>query len=181
MREETDKAKILKLIAELGRRAKGPGRVYLVGGSSIVLLEKGRETTIDVDLKLDPEPAGIFEAIAAVKDSLDVNIELAAPDQFIPALPGWRERSRFIDSAGEVDFYHYDFYSQALAKLERGHDRDLEDVAQLMSEGLIDRDRMRGYFDAIEPELIRFPNINAGAFRRAVEAACARSDNEDPS
>ena len=39
-----------------------------------------RETTVDADLKLDPEPAGVFEAIARLKDSLDINVELSAPD-----------------------------------------------------------------------------------------------------
>ena len=62
MRGPADKEKIELVIQELGRRAKGPGRVYLVGGSSVVL-EGGRAATIDVDLKLDPEPEGIFEAI----------------------------------------------------------------------------------------------------------------------
>ena len=37
----------------------------------------------------------------------------------LPSLPGWRERSLFIDRHGRLDFYHYDPYSQALAKLER--------------------------------------------------------------
>ena len=53
---EANEAKILHLIEQLGKRARGPGRIYLVGGSSIVLLGKGRQSTIDVDLKLDPEP-----------------------------------------------------------------------------------------------------------------------------
>jgi hypothetical protein len=39
-----------------------------------------RGTTIDVDLKMSPEPEGAFEAIAALKDELDINVELAAPD-----------------------------------------------------------------------------------------------------
>ena len=63
-----------------------------------------------------------------LKDRLDVNIELASPDDFIPALPGWQERSTFIAQVGKVTFLHYDFYAQALAKIERGHDFDLSDV-----------------------------------------------------
>ena len=98
------------------------GRIYLVGGASAVLLG-WRAMTVDVDLKLDPEPIGAFEAIAELKDSLDINIELAAPDQFIPALPGWRERSPFVARHGRVAFHHYDFYGQALGKIERGHRR----------------------------------------------------------
>lgn len=37
----------------------------------------GGATTIDVDLKPDPEPAGLFEAIAALKEELDTDVELA--------------------------------------------------------------------------------------------------------
>ena len=172
MREEADQQKIRRLIAELGKRAKGPGRIYLVGGSSIVLMGNGRESTIDVDLKLDPEPAGIFEAIADLKNSLNVNIELAAPDQFIPEVPGWRDRSQFIEVINQVEFYHYDFYSQALAKLERGHDRDLQDVAHLMEQRIVEKTRLLDLFVEIEPGLIRFPSINAISFRQAVESAC---------
>jgi len=50
------------------------------------------------------------------------------PPDFIPELPGWRERSRFAFTEGKVDVYHFDAYSQALAKLERGLERDLLDV-----------------------------------------------------
>ncbi len=90
MRSPATRERILELIRALGQQVRGPGTVYLVGGSSIVLMGAGRESTIDVDLKLDPEPAGIFEAIAALKNTLDLNIELAAPDQFIPPIPGWK-------------------------------------------------------------------------------------------
>ena len=92
----------------------------MFGGSSIVLLGGGRHSTIGVDIKLAPEPAGVFNAIANLKNQLNVNNELAAPDQFIPEVPGWQSRSRFIETVSNVDFYHDDFYSQALAKPERG-------------------------------------------------------------
>lgn len=168
VRSLADQKKIERVVRELGRRAKGPGRVYLVGGSSVVL-EGGRAATIDVDLKLDPEPEGIFEAIAEIKNELDVNIELASPDQFIPEVPGWRERSAFIGREGEVDFYHYDFYGQALAKLERSHPRDLADVAAWIHTGRVRKDQLMECFLAIEPGLLRFPRIDAPSFRRRVE------------
>lgn len=101
--------------------------MYMVGGSSAVLLG-WRRATVDVDLKLDPEPPGAFDAIARAKDALEINVELAAPDDFIPALPGWRDRSPFIIRHGPVDFFHYDFYGQVLAKIERAHSHDLEEL-----------------------------------------------------
>ena len=168
MRPPVDPARVLQLLRELGRRAKGPGRIYLVGGAS-ALLEGWRDSTVDVDLKLDPEPLGIFEAIAELKTKLDVNIELAAPDQFLPALPDWRERSVFIEKLGEVEFFHYDFRAQALSKLARGHDRDLADVRAMLRLGLVSGEALAEAFETIRPRLIRYPSLDAAAFEKRLQ------------
>ncbi len=160
MRKSADAARVHRLLEELGRRSLGPGRVYLVGGAT-ALLEGWRASTVDVDLKLDPEPRGIFEAIAALKRELDLNIELAAPDQFIPPLPGWQSHSRFIARHGEVDFYHYDLRAQALAKLARAHDRDLADAGAMVERGLVTRDEIGRAFEEIRSALIRYPALDA--------------------
>ena len=55
-RETSNAAKVRLFMRQLGEQATSPGRVYLVGGASAVLLG-WRETTIDLDLKLDPEQA----------------------------------------------------------------------------------------------------------------------------
>ena len=170
VRRLTDAARLQRLMAGLGRSCRGPGRIYLVGGASAVLLG-WRTTTVDVDLKLDPEPAGAFEAIAELKDTLDINVELAAPDQFIPPLPGWRERSPFVARHGQVAFHHYDFYAQALGKIERGHGQDLQDVAALHRLELIEPDTLLLLFEAIEPDLVRYPALDPPTVRRQVERA----------
>lgn len=170
MRERTTVRKIERLMVLLGQRARGPGRIYLVGGASAVL-HGWRETTLDVDLKLDPEPAGVFAAIASAKDELGINVELAAPDDFIPAVPGWRERSQFIARHGQIDFLHYDAYAQALAKIERGHAQDVADVKRMLDSGLVDASALRGYFRAIQPLLERYPAIDPDAFAGKLDAA----------
>ena len=167
------------LMRLLGRAARGQGTIYLVGGSSAVLVG-WRETTDDVDLKLDPEPLGVFEAIARAKEELSVNVELAAPDDFIPALPGWRERSSFIVRHGPVSFHHYDFHAQALAKMERGHELDLMDVRAMAQLGLVRAHRLRCFLDAIEPALPRYPAIDPPSFRRKVERMLAEIDSSNP-
>ena len=148
MRREVDPARLQRLMEALGREATGEGAVYLVGGAT-ALLHGWREQTIDVDLKLDPEPPGIFSAIRRLKDELDINVELAAPDDFLPALPGWRERSRFIARYGKVSFFHYDLYGQALAKIERGHSQDVGDVRAMLAAGLVEDAELRRLFAAI--------------------------------
>lgn len=172
MRPPAGAEKVRILMRRLGNAARGEGRIYLVGGSSAVLLG-WRESTVDIDLKLDPEPPGVFAAIARAKDALAINIELAAPDDFIPALPGWRERSRFIARHGRVDYYHYDFHAQALAKIERGHEVDLFDVGEMARRSLIQPGRLAELFDAIQPDLERYPAIDPPSFRLKVSRAIA--------
>jgi hypothetical protein len=65
MRGETSRVKLERFMAELGTRAEGPGTVYLTGGAT-ALLYGWRDATIDVDIKPDPEPAGILRAIEDV-------------------------------------------------------------------------------------------------------------------
>ncbi|MDE0450605.1 MAG: hypothetical protein OXI90_02415 [Gammaproteobacteria bacterium] len=154
----------------LGREARGDGRIYLVGGASAVIVG-WRDTTIDIDLKLDPEPPGVFEAIAHAKDALDMNLELASPDDFIPTLPAWRDRSVFVARHGAVEFLHYDFYAQALAKIERGHVQDLGDVEAMSRLKLIEPDRLMRLFGAIESDLVRYPALDPARFRHRVEKA----------
>jgi hypothetical protein len=98
-----------------------------------------------------------------------VNIELAAPDQFIPEVPGWQDRSLYIAREGRIAFYHYDLYSQALAKIERGHSLDLEDVRKMLETGLVDRQELLRRFAQIEPRLHQHPAIDPVSFRHAVE------------
>jgi hypothetical protein len=168
MRAELNADRVRALLKALGEAARGPGRIYLTGGTTAVL-GGWRTSTVDADLKLDPEPPGVFEAIRRIKDELDVNVELASPDDFIPPLPGWEGRSRFIARHGPVDFYHYDDYAQALAKIERGHDRDLADVRAMLERALVEPGELRRHFAAIEPGLLRYPAIDADDFSKKVD------------
>lgn len=152
---------------ELGRAARSEGRVYLTGGATAVL-HGWRESTIDVDIKLIPDRDELLREIPRLKAELDLNIELAAPSDFIPLPPGWEERSPLICSEGKLSFHHFDPVAQALAKAERGHAQDLIDVRTMIESGLVDPGQVRAQFDLVEPELYRFPAIDPEAFRAAV-------------
>jgi len=171
MRPPVDIARLNDFMAAMGRKTKGAGRIYLTGGAT-ALLHGWRSMTVDVDIKADPEPSGFFESIATIKDELSLNIELASPSDFIPELPNWRERSLFIARHGQLDFYHYDPYSQALSKLERGHTRDIADVEAMLRDGLIGKQFLLSLFLKIEPMLIRYPSLDPMSFRDIVEAFC---------
>lgn len=170
MRRPVDAERLHRFMRELGQETEGDVRLYFTGGATAVLLG-WRLSTIDVDIKVEPESDRLFRSLPRIKDKLEVNIELAAPDQFIPEVPGWKERSTFIAREGRLSFYHYDFYAQALSKIKRGHALDLMDVREMMARGLIDREELRHRFEQIEPHLYRFPAIDPTAFRKALEEA----------
>ncbi|HVT02775.1 MAG TPA: DUF6036 family nucleotidyltransferase [Thermoanaerobaculia bacterium] len=169
MRPAVSIERLRRFMGELGRASEVVATVYLVGGASALLIG-WRDSTIDVDLKLIPDHDSLYRAIRRLKEELEINVELAAPDDFLPALPGWEERSPFIATEGRVTFRHYDFYAQALSKIERGHSRDLKDVSEMKDRHLIEPARLLVLFHEIEPALVRFPAIDAGDLRRRLEA-----------
>ena len=128
-----------------------------------------RQTTIDVDIKLVPDHDAVLRAIPALKESMHLNIELAAPDDFIPVRDGWADRSPFIDAGGATLFSPLRLRRhRRLAKIERGHTQDLADVREMLARGLVTVERLRDEFRAIEPQLYRYPAVDPAAFARAV-------------
>lgn len=156
----------------LGREADREGRVYFTGGASAVL-SGWRDSTVDVDLKLAPETDRLFRALPVLKESLQLNVELASPADFIPELPGWEDRSPFIEKEGRLSFHHYDFHAQALAKIERGHSQDVADVRAMIARGLVTPERLRAFFVGIAGRLDRYPAVDPRSFRRALEELLA--------
>lgn len=169
MRERVDRTRLRAFMRALALTTRRPLQIYLVGGATAVL-EGWRESTIDVDLRLGDDADAVLRAIPEIKEQLNLNVELASPADFIPVKAGWEDRSPFVAQEGTVTFRHFDLYAQALAKIERDHDTDRKDVAELIDRGLVERRRLQEYFDAIAPELYHFPAIDPASFRRAVTA-----------
>lgn len=173
MRAPVDRARVEAFMAELGRAVHWPTRIYFLGGATGVLLG-WRESTVALDL----HPVGDEElgpTLCRLRDSLGIPIDLIPPDRFIPAIPGWEERSLFIGRDGPVDFFHYELASQALAKVERGFSRDLADVREMLARGLIERAKLLDLFEAIVPELVKYPAVDAESFIGGLEGALEES------
>jgi hypothetical protein len=176
MRPNVDSQKIERLMQVLGSEAQGSGCIYFTGGASALLIG-WRSSTVDIDIRLDPEPAGIFQALANIKQELNINIELASLQDFLPPLPGWRDRSIFIGKYGQISFYHYDFIAQALSKLSRGYNRDIDDVQAMYEQKLFSLEKLRDCFKAIESESIRFPSLNPELLRNRIEQFIERCES----
>lgn len=152
----------------LGAEVEKETHLYFTSGASAVLLGL-RPSTNELDIKVEPESDRVFGALPRLEETLELDIEIASTDQFIPELPGWQERSLFISQVGLLSFYHYDLASQALAKIQRGHWQDFSDVKRMLDGGHVDRGALLHRFEEIEPRLYRYPSVDRVAFRRAVE------------
>lgn len=170
MRHSLTRDDLDALMAELARTAprEGTYRVYFVGGGTAVYLG-WRDSTIDADLHADDDR--VFHDIQAIKERLEINIEFARPEQFVPPLAGSAERHVFVRTIDRVSFYHYDPYAQLLAKVVRGFGRDLADATALVKAGMVDIERFKALVEAIpDSTYAKYPRLSAKAVRDAVDA-----------
>lgn len=168
MREETTLERLLLLMQELGRTSpkRGAYHVYFVGGGTAVYLG-WRQATIDVDLYSEGDT--VFRDIQGIKERLNVNIEFARLEDFVPPLRGTSTRHLFIDKIGSVSFYHYDPYAQAFSKVVRGFERDLEDARAFVGRSLVDVRKFRSLVVGIpDSAYSRYPNLSRAAVEKAV-------------
>jgi len=179
MRPLVDRARLERFLVELGRHAEIPTKLFLVGGST-ALLHGWRASTVDIDLLLEPDSGAVARAIPEIKERLRVSVEFASPLDFLPPLPGWRDRSRFLQQQGQLAIFEFDLYSQALSKIERGFETDLVDVKSMLAEGLVERATLQRLFDAIVGEMFRFPAIDAAALAEDLSLAMTQAKVRQP-
>ncbi|MEQ1643587.1 MAG: DUF6036 family nucleotidyltransferase [Pyrinomonadaceae bacterium] len=167
MRDIADQTKITAFMRAFGRLARSETEVFFTGGATAVL-EGWRDSTSDIDLKFSPELDELFRGIPAIKEALQLNVELASPPDFIPEVAGWRDRCIYIGREGKVSYYSYDPYSQALSKIERGHEKDLLDVNAMFDRRLIEPAKLLSLFSQMEQNLYRYPAIDPKSFAAVV-------------
>ena len=142
-------------------------RVYLVGGATAVL-QGWRASSVDADLFAEEE--SVFRDIQGIKERLNVNVEFARPEHFVPPLRDSSARHLFIETMAGVSYYHYDPYAQALSKVVRGFERDLEDARHFVRSGLVDARRLRTLVKEIpNSAYAKYPSLSRAAVEGAVE------------
>ena len=154
MRPPVTRERILEFLRRLGEQYRGHGRLWLVGGTTMVF-EGYRAQTLDVDLTFEAEPADearLLQAIRALKEILSINVEQASPADFIPLPGGWRDRSKFVGRFGNLDVFHFDLYSGVLSKIERGNEQDFSDAIALLRRRDIEWASLEKYFAEVLPQ-----------------------------
>ena len=170
MRDPLTQEHLVRLMKELAQSAprRGAYRVYFVGGGTAVYLG-WRRSSIDVDLFSDQDI--VFRDIQKIKERLNINIEFARPEDFVPPLEGTADRHLFIEKVGAITFYHYDPYAQLFSKVVRGFDRDLADARKFVSTGTVDPEQFRALVAGIpKVAYTRYPSLS----KKSVDAAVDR-------
>ena len=153
LRQPVSRDRIESFLRWLGNHYRHPARFYLVGGTSVVY-EGLRRQTMDIDLAIEVAAGNHGELLAVLRearDTLDINIEEVAPSDFIPLPAGYVDRHQFIGRFGEVDVFHFDLYSTALSKIERGRRQDQLDVIALLESNRLKWDRLQAMYAEILP------------------------------
>ena len=142
-------------LQRLGQCYHHSGHVYLVGGSSLILVQ-GKESTFDIDLQFDIAPEHHTEFIRCLRQisrETGIPVEQASPEQFLPLPKGYQERHVYIGRYGNLELFHFDFYSTALSKIHRGNEKDLADVIRMLQGEIISLSQLETYFAEILPQL----------------------------
>lgn len=156
--EEVTPGKLQSFLEEIGRCYRHSGRIFLVGGSSLLLVA-GKTSTLDIDLDFDVEPAYHSELIQCLRQTsrrLNLPVEQAAPHQFIPLPQGYQERHQYIGRYGALEVFHFDFYAAALSKIHRGNTKDFTDTIQMVHQAIIDFAELKRQFHEVLPQLETF-------------------------
>lgn len=178
MRHALTRERLHELMEEIARRAPGGGsyRVFLVGGGTAVWAG-WRESTIDADLHADQ--GAVFRHIQEIKERLQINVEFARPEDFVPPLAGSEHRHVLVETIRPVSFFHYDPYAQLLSKVVRGFRKDMQDAESFIRSGMVDAGRFRSLVgDIPEAAYARYPALSPRAVAEAVDAFLARVDRE---
>jgi hypothetical protein len=185
LRPPVDGAAIERFLQRLGNIARHSGRVYLVGGAALVhhQVRPPHTTTLDIDLALEVSDISEVEAaIQRLKQELNLTVELASPGDFIPLPASWQRQSHYVGRYGPLEVFYFDYYSLALSKIERGTERDLQDVELLARQGWIAREQLDAAYREILPQMGhgRYFNRDAARFAAQYAAAVQRAWAEPP-
>src|SRR5258705_2141519 len=103
LRQPVSRERIEEFLRWLGAHYRRRARLFLVGGTTVVY-EGLRRQTMDIDLAIEvaaDDHAALLAILREARNTLDINIEEAAPSDFIPLPAGYAERHQFIGRYGQ--------------------------------------------------------------------------------
>ena len=137
----------LELFSRIDARLKKKINLYIIGGASAILGYNVTKATNDVDIEgvIDEELNKIFSE-EAQKLKLDLYLSSRGRVFFPP--DGYRSRAKFKDfSKNNLRVWYLDKYDLAISKIERGLEKDYEDIERIHKKSPFELDRMIQIFN----------------------------------
>jgi hypothetical protein len=140
------KVDLEKLFSRIDARLKKNIEIYIIGGAAAILGYNVMKETNDVDLdgRIDSEFQKLFDE--EVK-SLKLVLHLSSSGVFTPP-DGYRERTKFEDfPKKKLRVRYLDQYDLAISKIDRGLEKDYEDIRRIHQKSPFDRERLIEIFN----------------------------------
>ncbi len=116
------------------------------------------------DLPAHPPSSLLQTTLEQVAQEMKIGVDPIPFDEFIPLPIGAETRHRAIGQYGKLKVCVFDPYSIALSKIERGFKTDIEDVAFMLREKIIDLNQLGDMAEAMLPRAREF-DLNAAQIR----------------
>jgi hypothetical protein len=136
-----------ELFSRIDARLKKKINLFIIGGASAILGYNVTKATNDVDIEgnIDDELNKIFTE-EAEKLKLDLYLSSRGGVFFPPY--DYRSRSKFKDFAkNNLRVWHLDKYDLAISKIERGLEKDYEDIERVHAKSPFELDQLIQIFN----------------------------------
>lgn len=166
-----DHANVQAFFVALGKDCLPNTEMILLGGVALNLLGSQRATQ-DLDYvgnDLPKEYSPFQHQAHHLAAQHGIELEAVPIEAFLPISAQAHERRRLIGQFGNLKVSILDPYTIALSKLDRGFESDLQDVAFLLGQTLIEAETLKKMLDEIAPNAARF-DLEIGMMRRRLIA-----------
>jgi hypothetical protein len=128
------RARIDVFLRRVAQDIRQPIKLYLVGGASYVYAGFLQQT-LDIDFALEVTASDRIPLIKTLREisyQLEFVLDEVSPADFIVLPVGHEKRHESIGRLGQLEVFHYDWYSTALSKTMRGQRQDFADVVTVL-------------------------------------------------
>lgn len=156
-----NREKLLTYLRELNARFSKPGKLYLIGETSL-LFEEWRHWTamLEFSVEIDASQRQVFDRLRdALAQEMGIRVIEEHPGDVIPLPEGFESRAIRIDGERSptaaarqgLQLYHCDPYSVAIRFIARGDEQDYQLVLAYLRHGWINMETMDQLIEALLP------------------------------
>lgn len=147
--------RLLEFLARLDAEFARPGRVLLVGETSLLFAER-RPWVEEVELTAEiPEKTRLaFDAaLRKTADAFGIAVWVESPGEVVPLPAGFEDRHRAarFEALQSLELCHFDPYSVAYRFIARGDEPDYHLVLSMIDLGWLSFDELEARLDALLP------------------------------